>query len=526
MRFWYPALFALCLCLAVNAAGQGTVRDHQFVWETSPYLMLSNPAAVSFWDGKLSMAELSFEKHNGGLYGLDQSPDSWELTAGTESYCRISDLIAFHGKLSWADFQGKDMGGPILMNTSYNPVGFYENTLETVGAKKRELYTMGGQIALSPWERWSFGAGVSYQAGDQTKVKDPRFSNVWMDLDVNAGLTWKTADWLTLGASLRWRNTQEMIKGGIYGTTDKQYFISTDKGGFFGSTAELAGDYNYVPDSSPRPMINDWYEAALQFVIGQVFSSELSFAKREGYYGSKSSTTATFFEFGGIKAAYEGLVLIPSGSNLQRIAMSFSYETLGNNENAFRYDTPEGGNTVVVYTGQNHISDRTIMDVALDWRWYGGIENGRPAFMLGVRGGWNSLVQSTIIYPFWRKNSAMQANAELFGRKSFISGRNIFSIDASALYAFGYGTKSRDGAYVQTTSKTLHSFDTYLDRHFEFVTAPRAGASLAFTYTLCASEKVAPYVKLSDTFTTLLAAPEFLDGGTRNVALITLGCTF
>ena len=43
------------------------------------------------------------------------------------------------------------------------------------------------------------------------KIKDPRFSNVWMDLDLNAGVRYVLSDFLTLGASLKWRNTLEQL---------------------------------------------------------------------------------------------------------------------------------------------------------------------------------------------------------------------------------------------------------------------------------------------------------------------------
>jgi hypothetical protein len=40
------------------------------------------------------------------------------------------------------------------------------------------------------------------------------------------------------------------------------------------------------------------------------------------------------------------------------------------------------------------------------------------------------------------------------------------------------------------------------------------------------SARFVPYVKVSDNFSAMLHSPEYLSGGTRNVALITLGCSF
>ncbi|MBR3743975.1 MAG: hypothetical protein IKN31_02575 [Bacteroidales bacterium] len=527
MKFRFPAICALLLCLAVNAAGQGGTRDFSFVYDTNPYLNLNNPAGISFWDGKIATAAVSFEKHNGGLKDIEESSDSWEAIAGTESYFRVSELLSFHGKLIWSDFSGKDMGGPIMMKPDYNPVGFFELNETTLGRKQRELYTLGGEIALNLGDRWGLGIGVNYQAGDQTKVKDPRFSNIWMDLDVNAGVTFTICDWLTLGTNARWRNTLENVKGHIYGTTDKQYFICTDKGAFLGTVAELNGDYNYIPDSTPRPMNNDYFGGALQAVLfGGKFSNEFTLLSRTGYYGKKSSTTATFFEFGGLQMGYKGIVLLPVGRYIFRAELSAGIETLKNNENQFHYSTPEGGNTIVEYTGQNHVGDRQKQSASLDLRWYGGVEGDRASFTAGVRGGWDSMQQTTTLYPFWRNQVIRHINVGLFCQKNFYAGNNIFTLDASGDFLAGSGTKKDDGSYVpDATSVTLRSFDDYLDKHYEAQTAPRAGGSIGVTYTRPV-KSLSPWIKLSDNFTTLLANPDFLEGKTRNILTVSIGCTF
>ena len=526
MRLRLPVIFAAILCLAVPAAGQGDLRDYSFVTGTNPYLYLSNPAGAAFWDGGIAIAELSFDKQNGGLRDIDQSPDSWEVNLGTESYRRISNLVSFYGKLSWKDFQGKDMGGQVLMDPDYNPVNFLENKDTDIGTKQRELYTLKGQIGLSPWKKWRFGAGIDYQAGDQIKIKDPRFNNTWMDLGVSAGVFYSPSPRFSFGLSALWRNTVEQVKGGIYGTTDKQYYISTDKGGFYGTVAPLEGDLNYLPESTARPMINQWVGGAVQAVIGNRYSGELSFAVRQGAWGNKSSTTATFFEFSGYKAGYKGLLLIPAGRSLHRAQWHLGYEKLSNNENAFRYVTPEGGNTIVDYTGQTHIMDRTVANAGIDWRWHRGVESGRPQFTLGAAADWNHMSQATSIYPFWRKQTIGQADFSLFCQKNWLRGKSIFTLDVSALGHTGYGIKKEDGSQANTTSTSLRSFDNYLDRHYEFETAPRAGGSLAFTYTFIAGKNLTPWIKVSDSYVTLLKAPEYLEGATRNTATITLGCNF
>ena len=69
------------------------------------------------------------------------------------------------------------------------------------------------------------------------------------------------------------------------------------------------------------------------------------------------------------------------------------------------------------------------------------------------------------------------------------------------------------------------SFDVWLGKQFEYDTATRAGAELGITWAK-RIRKASLYVKASDRFMTMFAEPEHLGGRMRNVALLTIGCTF
>ena len=527
MRFRILTLISLFLVSAFAAeAGEREVRDFRFVKDTTPSLSLSNPAALSLWTGKLSMVGLEGTKGNGALVPLEGSKDDFNVRAETESYLRMSDRLSCHGKLSWSGFQGKEMGGPVLMDPDIHPVNFLESDETTVGVKNRELYGLTGDLSLSLSEKWSVGLGLTYESGDQTKVKDPRFSNIRMDMNWALGLAFCPSEDLLLGLSLLYRNLLEQFRGGIYGTTDRQYFVFTDKGGFLGSTAELTGDYNYVSVSNLRPMDNRYYGVSLQALVSQRFSNELSVRYRDGYYGKKATSSPVFFEYSGIEAAYEGVCLLPVGRSLHRVALSLGFSLLGNEENVLRYVTPTGGNTQVEYTGQNHILDRTDLDAALDYRWYRDTEGTRPGSTLGLRGAFVSRRQTTTLYPFYRNHSFTQVSLELFGQKCWTRGANAFVLDLAATGLAGFGTDKEDGSYAASTSSGLKSFDSYLGRYFEYKTAPRAGASAGFTFARRFKGGFEPYLKLSNSFLTLLSEPQYLGGRTRNVATLSIGCNF
>ncbi|MBO7574321.1 MAG: hypothetical protein J6S99_00705 [Bacteroidales bacterium] len=522
-------LYVTCLILAsasVAEAGAQDVRDFSYVKDITPALQLSNPAALTTWSGKLSTVALEGTKGNGAVVPLEGSANDFSVSAGTESFFRLNGKLAFHGALSWSHFQGRDMGGPIMMNPEQHPVSFLERDPAAVGTKKRELYGLEGAMALNLGSRWALGCGVRYNSGDQTKVKDPRFLNVLMDLNFTLGATFRASDALLLGLSLHYRDQIEQVRGGIYGTGDIQYFVQTDKGGFLGSVAELAGDFNYVPTTEFRPMTNQYYGISFQALIRERFSNELSVRYRTGYYGKKASASPIFFEYAGIEAGYSGRLLLPAGAGLHRLALDLGFASVANDENVLRYVTPTGQSTVVEYLGSNRVQDRIDMSATLDYRWYSDTAGPRPGLTLGVKLGFAGRMQTTSLYPLWRKHATHTVSLDLTGRKVWTDGTWSWILDAGLSGLLGFGTDKLDGTYGAGETPGLKSFDDYLGRYYEYKTLPRAGASLGFTAARRFAGKCEAYLRVSDSYVHLLAAPQYLAGSSRNLACVTLGCNF
>lgn len=530
MRHSLIYIFLTCasaFCTSMQNAG--AQQDFRTAVETAPYLSFSNPASLgSFSLKKIATAELSATKEDGGLHPIAGSGDAIKAVAGTEAYVRMSDRVAFHGKLSYSYLAGKEMSGPVLMEPEYNPVNFLETSLENPGAKHKEMYGLVGDMAYSISDAWSIGMGVDYSTGDQTKVKDPRFLNKWMDLRLTPGVFFRPSEAFGLGLSFRYRNTLEMVQGGVFGTSEKPYFVSVDKGNFFGTSEELAGDYNYLPTSVSRPMYNDFIGGSLQMSAGRRvhIDNELSFLSRDGYYGRRSSSTPTFFEFGGIELSYDGSLLIPASDNLHKIAWKASYKTLGNDENLFKYVTPTGQNTVVEYIAQNHIMDRIVMDAALSYDAWMGLSGLHPSLAYGASAGFHRTESKVELYPLYRNHDHMRVNAEAYAEKSFFSSNGYFTARIAASYLSGSGTVAEDGAHIQVSSTSLRSFDQYMLRQFEYDTAARAGGALSFRYTRQIKTGLSAYVSFSNSFTSLIKAAEHLDGRSRNISVLTVGCSF
>ena len=528
MRNHVLAALSLFLSATVSvAAGDGDgLRDFNFVKDVNPFIELSNPAALSGWDGRIVDFSAGFEKSDGGLISMTQSNDSYRVQVGTESFYRLSKRIVFHGALGWSYSEGKDMGGAILMDPDYNPVNFYENDPGTTGRKQQEAYLIRGGLTYVFNDSWSAGVSFDYDCSDLTKIKDPRFSNLWIDMNVKAGVGFNPSDRLFLGASFIYRSTLEQVQGGIYGEQSKQYFIMTDKGGYYGTISELIGDQNVLSPKAKRPMNNAFYGGALQAVIDGRFTNELSFFMRNGYFGhKKSSATPVFFEHSGMQVRYDGAAVFNATGSIHKVSLSVGFETLGNDENVFKYVTPTGEATRVEYSGVNHISDRTVIDGKLGYRWYSGIKGDRPGTTLGADAMFYSKSQYTEIYPFYRNHGYTRINADIFASHDFSLGKCLLTPELHVLAHTGFGTDKEDGVLANSTGSKLKSFDVWLNRQFEYETAMRAGAELALTWTM-KIRKANLYVRASDRFMTMLSAPEYLSGRYRNIAQVTVGCTF
>ena len=528
MRYHVLAALSLFLSAAsLAAAGNGdALRDFEFVKDVNPCLELSNPAALSGWNGKIAVVNAGFEKSNGGLVSLTESDDSYKVGASTESFYRLSEKITFHGGLGWSYSAGKNMGGAILMNPDYNPVNFYESDPATVGKKQQEWYSVTGGMAYKFNDAWSAGVSFDYNCSDLTKIKDPRFSNLWIDMNIKAGAGFKPSDNIFLGISAIYHSTLEQVVGGKYGQTDKQYFIMVDRGGYYGTISELGGDNEVITTGSKRPMNNAFYGGSLQAVFADRFCNEVTFLIRDGYYGYKnSSSSPVFFEFSGIQARYDGSALFHSNNSIHKVSLSAGFESLGNDENSFEIVTLSSGVKQIKYKGVNHVLDRIVIDGNLGYRWYSGIKGDSPTTTVGADLAFYSKSQTTEIYPFYRDHSFTRIDLDVFASHNFTVGKSYLTPELHVLAHTGFGVDKADGAYASTSGSKLKSFDVWLGKQFEYDTATRAGAELALSWKK-QIRKVSFYTKISDRFMYMLAEPVSLEGRMRNVAMVTVGCSF
>ena len=134
---------------------------------------------------------------------------------------------------------------------------------------------------------------------------------------------------------------------------------------------------------------------------------------------------------------------------------------------------------------------------------------------------------TTTIYPFYRMGNLCSFSADIFLGKDFtIKEKNIISVrfDLTALY--GFGNPRNDGQLASASSGKPLSADNYLEKDFEFRTAPRAGGLLAARYTRLMSAKYSIWFEISDTYSHSLQKLDYLTGNDNNILSARIGFSF
>lgn len=507
----------------------GQNAEFEYFLSTNPLLASGNAAALCTSPLKsISSASASFNKDNGAFVGIDGSSDSWKASVRGESFTRISDRIVFYGGLSYSYFSGKNMGGSALADREYNPVAFLESTSETLGGKTRERYGLDAGMSYALSGKWSLGFKLGYSAGNNVKVKDPRYRSELMFLDMSAGFFYRGDRNLSFGASAIFKNTQEMIKSHLFGTTDQSYYLLIDRGSFLGTLEQVEGMTGFVSTSDFQPMTNNLYGASFQLEAGSKVRSynELTVLYRSGHYGKGTSSYPIYFAYSGFTVDYTGKLLWGGKTLRHDVHYGAGFAMLGTAENSIRYTTPAGGNTVAQIIGTNDVQSRMDISVSAGYKLAVDVEGNRPRVEVGIDLSAYNRSRKTTIYPFYRKSSVSTLEADAFYRQNFTAGKNIFTIGAEALYGTGFGVAAEDGQLASTSGASkLVSQDEYLAHEFEYNTISRVGVGINFTYTRMLKGNTSIFLRISDDFTRALRQPEHVLSPNRNCAVFTIGCT-
>ncbi len=443
-------IITLLLC-SLSLPAQIAQKDYDFVKNSNPWLGSSNSAGLgTLQTSRISIIRAEFGKGDGCLISSYDSDNSLQAGISTESFVKLSNRLSFKGMLAYSFFNGKNMGGQMLLDPSYNLVNFVESDPGNSGTKVREFFSLNGGIAYSFSPKWSLGFDFDYQSGYSAKRKDLRpFSN-WMDMTINLGGRFAASDGFAAGLNLEYRRTNEKAGGSIYGTTDKMYYSLVDYGGYWGSQELMsAGSNTTFPcgaeSVSTKPVFNEFFGASLQLSFGKadniLFFNEIAYSHRSGHYGERTNkyNSLEYFKHSGNILSYNGVLNINRASNLHKIRLYATYEGAKNFENIYRFNSSAGQSTTVEYYGEKEVLNRTDINAQLSYTGYMGIRDFRPVWEYGAALDAACRNQLASIYPYYRKHNYVNISASVYGKRNLTYGVNIFSLELGAAYMSGFG---------------------------------------------------------------------------------------
>lgn len=532
MRYHVIIAAAMAILLPKYSSAQTLVSpDYDVVQGMSPWLTSSNRAALYRLPVvRIARAQADACKSDGGYRDLGESSDAASGSIEAQAYARTSDRITFYGDMGYLYDRGEEMGGPVLMDPSFNAINFYEYPNDNPGRKTKELYTLEGGMSYRLTDRVAFGIGAGYQSGNYSKRKDPRNLNRWMDLNLSLGTHVQVSDFFSFGADLRYRRTVESLSSRIYGVTGQNYFYFIDYGAMMGRVEVLGSDNYFVSDSFERPVLNNFCGLGLQAEVGNheygvSYFNELSLTLRRGSYGDKASSEILFSRNDATVCDYTGVLAI-RGRVRQNVKVGASYAVSANHVNSFSVISNPGENLEVEYYGAAKVLDRTEMKGTLGYEVLAGGTAMRPAWHIAAEINASRDALTAYYYPYLRHQQADVANASASAMHCMARGSNVFEIGLEGGFRKGTGTKAEDEVMVEVSGPGPRTAQEYLDASWEYRTAAAASAGVTFRYSRILRSGNAVYVGIKEKFGSLLQKPEYLEGRSRNVATISVGCSF
>ena len=525
-------LFAVMVLFIVSLPLSGwEAHNYDYIVNTSPWTSSRNASGlVTFKSSHIATANASFEKADGKFIGIEDSADCLNGTTSAASYDSISERLKAFGSISYSYYFGKNMGGPILMDPSYNPISFIESDQTTIGNKSRELYNLKGALSYKLSNNWAIGIDFSYESGLYAKRKDPRYRNSWMNMGVSAGAKFTISEKFSVGLSLIYEKTLEAIDGNLFGNFTTDYFNLIDYGGFYCKKEVFSGDSGYIPQSQkPRNMLNSFYGAAIQLEHStkkNVFFHEIILKTRSGYYGNEGTSSIVYTNHDGIGLMYKGSALLFNNTNTQKLGLELYWESLDNNENIFRTNTIPGHQTVVEILGSKKVLERNDIHGIVYWHGWSGLNGRKPDWEYKLSAETDLRTQTTTLYPFYRDSKVFFITLKSSLRHNFKWKKNIISPEIGLSFSKGGGNPKKDGTLASSTSGKPISADNYLYKDFEYKTISSASISASLEYTRTINEKLDIYARFSNRYRHCIETPQYLEGRFRNIFTITIGCTF
>ncbi|MET0464939.1 MAG: DUF6850 family outer membrane beta-barrel protein [Chitinophagaceae bacterium] len=518
----------LISAMSVAQSPDSTLPDLQYIRQGHPWLNSDQATGLQFMrEGRVSLASVTTRKSDGEFRNFYQSGNSFGLNANTEAIYRLNPKVVFAGKVDYEYFNGKKMGGSVFIDPYSHAMDIDENADSTTGSKTLESYFLQGAVSAQVTSRFTLAGSVNYTAANYAKLRDLRHVNKLLDLDAQAGASYKLSSSITLGASYTYSRRIESVSFAIQGNTDRQYLSLINFGSFFG-LSQLHSDQGYTGQA--RPLTDSRHTVAGQVgwsvAPGIELFQQFSYQLRSGYYGERGLATIVFTEHEGNRYASTTGLSIKKAGSLQYIRLTGTVDKLENFENVYTISTAPGGNSAVTYIGQNKVMNSNKTYLEGEYSHYWDIRNDQPLWSVHFLGDYTSRDQTVIRYPYYRVQQYNNYHASVTAKRSWLVNTCLLSASLGLGYGGGTGVPKTDGVYVPPSSSQIPpgSRDIYLQQEYEFFTSPQVALQPSFRVSRNVNRNVQAFINLSASLTR--AWKTVYNGSDFRVIALTVGCSF
>jgi hypothetical protein len=156
-----------------------------------------------------------------------------------------------------------------------------------------------------------------------------------------------------------------------------------------------------------------------------------------------------------------------------------------------------------------------------------GVEAYHPTWVLKAGADFHDRRQTTMLYPFFRKQDIRIFDGWLSAGRNITKQKNQYALSLKLLYGSGGGTDKEDGVYATPSASQREPArsDNELYREYEYLTAGRICANLGIGYTRLLNQGLRGYVRLNYEITNA-SQVVYLDGKSFRSAILSAGCIF
>ena len=496
------------LCLWTTPL-QAQYRDFAFEKDSSLWLSTMNGAGLTRFTGtNITAADVYGQLQRGGFVNYSESPKTTEAGASVESFCRLSARTVVYGRMSYDNFTGRDMAGSAFVCPDRRPFDIVEDSVTNLGRKHRDTYNLVGAVGVDLWRGLSVGGRVAYTSANYAKYKDLRHKNLFMNLDVAAGLTLPLGRSVTLGANYFYRRNTESLEFSTYGKGDKVYKSLVAYAVFTGRVEQFGGD-GFTDSNTSMPLLDEHHGMAAQLELRPsgafAWYHEASMAWREGYYGRRSPYTIQYTRHDSKLYTYRTRLSYRRPSAIHHLDLSLEAENLQNKLNTYRELTNDAGSHYYEYYDPVKAANKVWVSGSVAYTGYLGVV-GRPAngaspssarigtgavgvaslptWTLHAAFNWKHRKQTAYVYPYYRRQKLDVRELRLGVARNIFFNQSMLTLEVGAAFSKGSGVPFEENTFIEPSDKqsTPPTMEAWLYREYEYLTAAQHQLSLGAKY--------------------------------------------